>query len=263
MPGRFANLEFEDEHSSVRSQHEHILAREPTSEEHFARAREHHHWRRFEEALRLFTRALNEDRNLVPAWVGQVQMLVELGEYHEARVWSDKSLDLFRENGELLAAKAQACARLRDFKAGLACSDGSLRAPGSSPWRWQARGELLVARNDRLARECFQKALAEPAADWFDRVIIARICSYYRQASSALRYLKDAIALEPTHGCIWFEVGICQRELGLAVAARDAYERCLELAPDFVPARRALDELDAGVPLLRRVLGIFRGWSSR
>ena len=39
-------------------------------------------------ALQLYTRALGQNRAVIPAWVGQVQMLVELGEYHEARLWA-------------------------------------------------------------------------------------------------------------------------------------------------------------------------------
>src|SRR5262249_50249458 len=140
-----------------------------------AKAHEEHHWGQFEPALRLYTRSLEANRGLIPAWVGQVQMLVQLEELHEARLWSDKALELFRNNGELLAAKAQACARLKDTKAAIACSDGALAVPGSSPWRWIARGEVLLATGQRQSEDCFRKALLEPAADWFDRVFIARI----------------------------------------------------------------------------------------
>ena len=50
---------------------------------------------RFETALQMYTRALRQERALIPAWVGQVQMLVQLDEYQEARLWSDKALELF------------------------------------------------------------------------------------------------------------------------------------------------------------------------
>src|SRR5262249_46832415 len=43
---------------------------------------------RFEHALQMYTKALGKNQSLVAAWVGQVQMLVELGEYAEARLWS-------------------------------------------------------------------------------------------------------------------------------------------------------------------------------
>ena len=140
MSGRFANLEFGDEqHDSLEAQQgERTMER--SAKEFLSRADEEYRWGSFDKALRLYTRALHEDRAAIPAWVGQVQMLVQLDECHEANVWSDKALELFRNNSELLAAKAQACARLHDHKTGLACSDASLQASGSSPWRWIVRG---------------------------------------------------------------------------------------------------------------------------
>jgi tetratricopeptide (TPR) repeat protein len=264
MRGRFANLELEDGRSEERSLP--TLVRQTRETQvgsaagYLNRARAEYRWGQFEAALRLYTRALQEDRALIPAWVGQVQMLVELDECHEGRVWSDKALELFRNNGDLLAAKAQACVRLRDLSAGLACSDASLQAPDSSAWRWQVRGEVLLARQQKHADECFQKAVAEPAADWFDRVICARINLCYRRFTNALHYLKEAAQLEPTHGYIWFQMGDCQCALGLTAAAQSSYERCLELRPGFTDAERALDALVSGGQLLRWLRGIIRRW---
>lgn len=161
MPGRFSNLEFNDENR------EQDLSLDTKSSAHrddryyLAQATDAAHWGRFEAALRMYTRCLDANRAVVPAWVGQIQMLVELGEFHEARVWSDKALELFRGNGELLAAKAQACARLKDIPAAMSCSDGSLQTSGSSPWRWQARGEALLAAGQGYFDECFIKSLSE------------------------------------------------------------------------------------------------------
>jgi tetratricopeptide (TPR) repeat protein len=245
MPGRFSNLEFNDEN------HEQDLSLDTKRSEHrderyyLAQATDAAHWGKFEAALRMYTRCLEANRAVVPAWVGQIQMLVELGEFHEARVWSDKALELFRGNGELLAAKAQACARLKDVPAAMACSDGSLQTAGSSPWRWQARGEALLAAGQSYFDECFIKSLSEKGADWFDRVIIGRIYLYYRRASNALYYLKQAVDLDPTQGYVWFMMGHCQAALSLTGGARTAYTRCLELRPDYREAREALNKLQS------------------
>src|SRR5260221_355056 len=66
----------------------------------------------YDNALRYFSRALEVDKALVSAWLGQVQMLIALEEYPEAQLWSRKALELFRNHGDLLAAQAQALARL-------------------------------------------------------------------------------------------------------------------------------------------------------
>jgi predicted Zn-dependent protease len=186
-------------------------------------------------------------------------MLVAAGEYHEARIWSDKALELFRGNPELLSAKAQACIRIHDMRGAYAASDGALQTPGSSPWRWQVRGELLLADGKRQHDQCFAKALAEPAADWFDRVIIARILVFHRKFAAAAEYLKQAVALEPGHAYSWLELGRCQAALGLAGAARQSVGEALALRPDLLEARRALDEFE-NVSLLKRVLRRLRLW---
>ncbi|MHC4218641.1 MAG: tetratricopeptide repeat protein [Planctomycetota bacterium] len=196
---------------------------------------------RFETALQLYTRALRESRGLIPAWVGQVQMLIELGEPAEARLWCDKALELFRNNGELLAVKARACARLGDRRAAMACSDAALASPGSSPARWQARGEVLLARDARRARDCFERSLAETESDWFDRVIIARIHLYYDRATAALEHARAAVGLKPSHVYCWYVVGQCQEAIGWFDQAEESYERCLELAGDYREASVALD----------------------
>jgi tetratricopeptide (TPR) repeat protein len=263
MPGRFANLEFDDQqHAEQRELETHArqYTRGDAAETLLTQASGEYRWGQFESALRLYTRALREDRTLIPAWVGQVQMLVQLGECHEARLWSDKGLELFRNNGELLAAKAQACTRLNDFKSATACSDASLAAPGSSPWRWIARGEVLLARRQKFAAECFQRAVAEPAAEWFDHVVIARIQLYYGRVTNALHALKQALELEPTHGYVWYEMGNCQRALGLVPAAAESYQRCLDLRADYAEAEHALESLSGGSSLFARLRLILGGW---
>lgn len=240
MASRFSRLEFDDQDPQAELSAAPVHgAAAPTSQGYINQAVERRRWGQCEEALRLYTRCLKEDRTVIPAWVGQVQMLVELGEYDEARLWSDKALEAFRNNGEILAAKAQACARLKDFRAAYACSDAALHSPGSSAWRWQSRGEVLIAKGERLHVECFEKALSEADATWFDRVIVGAIYMFYGQSGRAVQYLRQAIELEPGHGYNWFMLGQCQAALGCTAAAREAFDHCIQLAPRYQPAREA------------------------
>ena len=260
MPGRFSHLEFDEERR--RSQEQSDLKPMPSARTYLGEAQEAHHVGRFEHALRLYTRCLREDAGLVEAWVGQVRMLVELGELDEARVWSDKALEVFRGNGEILAAKAQSCARLKDYKEACACSDGSMKAPGSSPWRWQVRGEVLLARRERTFQMCFEKALAEPAADWFDRLIIGRICLYYGRAANAIEYLREAMTVQPANQLVWLTLGTCQDRLGMPGAAATSFERALEIDPQSPEAKDALARLESR-SFLGSLVNAFRRWSGR
>ena len=47
----------------------------------------------FEQGLRLYARALEHNPKSTDAWTGQVRMLIELGEFREARAWADKALE--------------------------------------------------------------------------------------------------------------------------------------------------------------------------
>jgi tetratricopeptide (TPR) repeat protein len=265
MPGRFSNLEFRsdqpDQAETTPILHKH--SRTQSAADLLNQAHNEFQWGRFEPALRLYTRALKEQRNLIPAWVGQVQMLVQLDECHEARVWSDKGLELYQKNGELLAAKSQACIRLRDTKAAMAASDASLSSPGSSPWRWIARGEVLLARGHKLAAECFQKAVTEPAATWFEEIMIACTYLYYSRAANALSHARRATELEPVHGYPWLITGLCQQELGMLTIAEESFQRCLSLCEECEAASDALADLARCDDLLTNLKRLLFGWMRR
>src|SRR5207249_7606979 len=114
----------------------------------------------FEEALRHYAKVLEYNPTNAVAWSGQVRMLIELNEFQEAKQWSDKALERFSNDPELLAAKAVALARLGDLKAALAYSDASLEERGETPYVWLARGDVQLAREEKRADYCFEKALA-------------------------------------------------------------------------------------------------------
>jgi predicted Zn-dependent protease len=211
-----------------------------TPEDHLQEAVQSYRSGRFDAALQLYTRALQGNRALVPAWVGQVQMLVELGECTEARLWADKALELFKGNGDLLAAKARACLRDDDATAAMACSDASLKAAGNSPLRWQARGEVMLARNSERARDCFDKSVAEPVADWFDRIVVARIYLFHDRATPAVEFAQAGVRLEPSHWFGWLVLGRAQEALGWFRDAEESYSRAADLPGGRAEAGAAL-----------------------
>src|SRR4051812_3448061 len=74
----------------------------------------------FEPGLRLYSKVLEFNPNNTEAWTGQVRMLIELGEFREAKLWADKALERFPHEPELLAAKAVALGRSGDLQGALA-----------------------------------------------------------------------------------------------------------------------------------------------
>lgn len=262
MNGRFSRLEID-----AQRQHQApgavVAAGTPirTAEHDLASAHDAHRSGLFEQGLQLYTRALTQNRALIPAWVGQVQMLVELGEFREARLWSDKSLGLFKNNGDLLAAKAQACHREGDRTSAIACSDASLQSPGSSALRWRARGEVMLKQAPARAKDCFDRSLAEEAAGWFERTCIARVYLFTAKPGAALEYAQAAVDLQPTVSYAWRILGACQEAMGLLDLSRRSYSLAFQQSPGDATAREALRRVNAILeqPRWKRwVGGLFR-----
>lgn len=196
----------------------------------------------FERALRYYSKVLEFNPDNASAWTAQVRMLIELEEFREAQLWADKALERFPQEAELLAAKAVALGRGGDLQGALAFSDAAIEERGDTPYIWLARGDVLLARKERRADYCFDKALLLAPGDWFVAWLAARVRYYYRQFALALKLLQQALEWDAGHSRVWFELGRCQQELGLVGPARISFEQARQLNPDF---------RDAGVALAR------------
>jgi tetratricopeptide (TPR) repeat protein len=194
----------------------------------------------FELALRNYSRALEKDSMVFDAWVGQVLMLIELGEYREAMVWADKALELFPEHPELLAVKAVACFRDAKFEDAIAYSDNSISKENVT-WRvWLARAEVLLKQKRSVAENCISKAVSI-GGNMLPVVKLesARLLMERRSYSAAIGYLNDVVQKLPKSALAWYELGLCQSALGLPEAGA-ALEQSLELRPHWGMAKAAL-----------------------
>jgi tetratricopeptide (TPR) repeat protein len=209
---------------------------------------------RFEDALRHYSRAVETDRNLVPAWVGQVRMLIALGEFPEAELWARKSLELFRGQADLTAGRAQALCRNGDMTEAQAASDAALQQTGESIYPWLARGDLLLARKDPVEEHCFSKA-AELRGDWLTRIEIAEIYLYYRRYAKALARCQQAISKATDQPYAWLLQGQCEMAMGLAEGGRRSLKQCLDLDPKNAQALAALEAAPPAGGWLRRLFG--------
>lgn len=205
----------------------------------------------FEGSLRLYSKVLEFNPANAPAWTGQVRALIELGEFREAKLWADKALERFPHEPELLAAKAVALGRSGDLPAALAFSDASIEERGDTPYIWLARGDVMLARSERRAEFCLEKALQMAPQDWVTAWLAGRVRLYYRQFITALRHLQQAVEWNADHFFLWVELGRAQRGTGLSAAAERSFHHALELNPQCAAASTALANLSEG--------GIFAG----
>jgi tetratricopeptide (TPR) repeat protein len=249
---RFVNLEFGDESAGHDSA---ATTGGVRDEAHFmARAQEAYESGLFEPALRQYAKVLEFNPRNAAAWTGQVRMLIELGEFREAKVWADKALEQFPQEPELLAAKAVALGRAGELQEAIAFSDASIEERGNTPYVWLARADVLLSRKEVRASYCFDKALALAPKDWFTTWLAARIRFYHQQFTLALKLLQQALELQTGHFLLWLELGLCQQALGWTGPAQISLERAQELNPASDAVRAALRQV-AKTGLLSRSLG--------
>jgi tetratricopeptide (TPR) repeat protein len=211
----------------------------------------------YENALRLYSRSLELDKSQVTGWLGQVQMLVVLGEHPEAELWSRKALELFKNQGDLLAGRAQALWRMKDRRQAVASCDAAMAQGGMSAYRWIVRGEVMIGSGD-VDRYCFDKAV-QLDADWLVPLEIAQVYLYHRRPTKALARVRQAVEKEPDQPLPWYVQGVCERELNMIEPAKRSFRRCLEIVPHHADAERALLELNQqGWSLTRALLRLFR-----
>jgi tetratricopeptide (TPR) repeat protein len=197
----------------------------------------------YEQALRYYSKVLEFNTQNVAAWSGQVRMLIELGEFREAKLWADKALERFPNCPELLAAKAVALARSGDLQGAIALSDASIEERGDTPYVWLARGDVLLARKEPRADYCFEKALLLAPKDWFVPWMAARIRFYYGQFVLALNLLQRAIEWNAGNFILWLEMGRCQEALGLIGPAQISFTQAWQLNPECHEAHLAAGKL--------------------
>jgi tetratricopeptide (TPR) repeat protein len=236
---RFNNLEFGDQFADQSSNAPALK----DAEHYLGEARTAFESGRFEEALRGYAKVLEFDPGNVQAWSGQVRMLIELGEFQEAKLWADKALESFAHDPELLAAKAVALGRLGDLQAALAFSDAAIESQGNTPYVWLARGDVLLARAEKRADFCFEKAFAVAAHDWFTHWLACRIFYFYKKFSRALQLAQKALELDAARATVWLQFGRCQLALGLPQAATNSFEHARDLDPLCQPGPSEMRDL--------------------
>jgi tetratricopeptide (TPR) repeat protein len=199
----------------------------------------------YENALRQYSRALEQDKSLITGWLGQVQMLVQLDEAPEAELWSRKALELFPGNGDLLAGRAQALARMGDLKRAGEASDGSMAVAGKSAYRWMVRGEWMLAAHHKLEEHAFNKA-EQLDKDWIVPLESALIYLHYRFASRAVARARAATEAAPDQYFAWYIRGCAESDAGMKRPATESLQHCLQLCPGHVEAQEQMRKLGSG-----------------
>ena len=211
----------------------------------------------YRDALRHYSRALQEDNAQVYPWIGQVSALLELKQYREAEIWSTRGLEQFPENASLLSQRARVLAATGNMKRAIGVSDYALSL-GGNEWTWLARGEVLLHARDGNALSCLEKAveLAGPE-DWRVPLLCGLCFMRHRQWSNAEAFLQMATVRNPRNAFAWTEYSRALMELNHTDRARDAIDRARQLAPTL----KGVMDLEHRLynrSVFSRVMGMFR-----
>lgn len=193
----------------------------------------------YETALRFYSRALEDDHTCFPGWFGQVRMLLELGEYKEAGIWTDRALELFPEHPDLLSVKAVACLRMGLVDIALALSDNAMSKGQASPYCWLARAEILMSRGSKTAEHCISQVIHAATSQRTKARMgfeLSRVLRRYERLSQALSYASASAQALPEDAAVWLELGRCQSLLGMNEAGT-SFKQALTLNPHLDQAR--------------------------
>lgn len=253
MSSRFDHLEFEnDGKDSI----EKLDEGQSRLDSYAALATEAFEFESFQDALKLYARILEFDRQSRFSWVGQIQCLIQLTRSQDALNWTSLALEEFPNDTELIALKATALARNNLLEEALAFSDASLHASQSSSHSWLARTELLLARNDPTANYCQDQALNADLESWQIPWLASRMQSFYKKDAAALKMAHLAVERAPTHSTTWLQTGRSQAALGLKKQATQSLARALELSPDSPVIAKAIQSLPQANGIARVLAGL-------
>ncbi|MCC6548338.1 tetratricopeptide repeat protein [Candidatus Sumerlaeota bacterium] len=191
----------------------------------------------FRDALRHYSRALQEQNNQIYPWIGQLSALIALKQYKEAELWSNRALDQFPEDSSLLSQRARVLAHTGNLKRAIGVSDFAI-SKGATSWSWLARGEVLLEANDNNALFCFTKAIeSSEKDDWRTPFLAGLAYLNKRRWADAEEFLKKSVAIHSQNFYSWYCLALALAEMSYTDRARDAVQRSMQLKKDYAPAR--------------------------
>jgi len=247
---RFSQLEFGDVHRAQPS-----APGEPVRDASYFHKEAVRYWLAgdYDLALRNYCRLLEQNNTVFEGWAGQVLMLIELGEYREADLWADKALELFPDHPEMLALKAVACSRDARIRKALAFSDRAIGQERPTARAWLARAEVFLDQNDSVVDGCLSKAIGLAGQDSaVIRLEAARLLRRRGAYLAAIGHLQEVAQVLANSALVWYELGCCQRALGLP-QAKASLEQALRLHPHWSAAQQTLRRSEGG--FWRRLFG--------
>lgn len=215
----------------------------------------------YEPALRDFSRALAEDRNLCEAWAGQVRCHLVMGELPQARVWANKALELLPRSPRVLSVAAVVVARQGQGEEALRFSDQALELSRGQvpPILWLERAEcLLLAGRRESAADCLEMVRNVSGSDPDMQQLMGMALLGAGAPELAWLEFQGALERRPERAWLWFLSARAARALQQEDRATFALDRALALDPGLEEAR--LERINLRKRSRASWLGRLLGW---
>lgn len=213
-------------------------------------------------AAREFARARRHDPALFEAWAEETDACLRLGDVDGAEEVANDAIDSYGRVPVFYAAKALVLAHQGDAEAAYRHSDIAVEHDPSSMLTWLSRGEVIVSTREygtmKSVEHCFQQAARRDRTRWRAKFRAALALMRWEQPARAIERLRQVGDLRPAIAFVWKLLGDCQRKLGDAAAAREAYRIALSRRPDYHPAADALSSMTLLGRLRTRLAAVFR-----
>ena len=158
----------------------------------------------YQDAIKYYAQVLARDRNRASAWLGQIRILVDVGEYDGAIYWADKAQEACGGDTIFSFAKALALAHAGQIDAAKTLINVPVEKD-EVPMLWLLRGEVLIRVKINFIQKiftpykgigrlgaffCFVKALSHDQHDAFINQRIGLAYMLTKDSDRAMEHLR-------------------------------------------------------------------------
>ncbi len=190
-----------------------------------------------QDALTSFERALQLNPSLIASWNGKGTALSRLRRHQEALVAFERAIELDPNNAAAWNGKGATLNALGRVTPALDAFDMALRFDPRLVQAWNNKGLVLYETGRfKEAQKAFQEAYDQDANNAHASFGLGQALYGQRKLKQALRMYEQAIRIDDTFGEAWNRRGNVLDELGDYGAALSSYERALQLNARLAPA---------------------------
>jgi tetratricopeptide (TPR) repeat protein len=192
---------------------------------------------RYEDALKVYEKAVNLKPNYVQGWFGQGKALFALKKYQAALDSYDQAIQIQPDYQEAWNERGFTLMNLQRYQEALASFDRSLQINQNSPEIWSTKGDALRNLNQYdQAITAYDQAIQLQADNyifWYKKGLSWQNLKNYEQAITAFT---KTVELKPDYEVAWYNYGNSLVNLNRYEDAFQAYDKAVQNKPDFAAA---------------------------